>query len=181
MMDFLLPHFVEEGKSALVIAVGCTGGRHRSVAVTHALCEYIQGLGCEHIQHLPPELAHRQGGGGDDVIRPGPQRLHGGPLPLHRLGQAACFRQQGGAAPGLLVPLQVSEKHAGFVINRGGATCGDIVKLMAQVRERVLQETGVTLPLLVDAVAVGKQGIDVFPEEVLVGQGGGHHAGHYLP
>ena len=40
---------------------------------------------------------------------------------------------------------QVSEKHAGFVINRGGATCGDIVKLMAQVRERVLQETGVTL------------------------------------
>ena len=44
-MDFLLPHFVEEGKSALVIAVGCTGGRHRSVAVTHALCEYIQGLG----------------------------------------------------------------------------------------------------------------------------------------
>ena len=44
-MDFLRPHFVEEGKSALVIAVGCTGGRHRSVAVTHALCEYIQGLG----------------------------------------------------------------------------------------------------------------------------------------
>lgn len=45
LMDFLLPHFVEEGKSALVIAVGCTGGRHRSVAVTHALSEYIQGLG----------------------------------------------------------------------------------------------------------------------------------------
>ena len=45
LMDFLLPRFVEEGKSALVIAVGCTGGRHRSVAVTHALCEYIQGLG----------------------------------------------------------------------------------------------------------------------------------------
>ncbi len=40
---------------------------------------------------------------------------------------------------------QVSEKHAGFVVNRGGATCGDIVELMAQVRERVLRETGVTL------------------------------------
>ena len=40
---------------------------------------------------------------------------------------------------------QVSEKHAGFVINRGGATCQDIVELMAQVRERVFQETGVTL------------------------------------
>ena len=45
LMDFLLPHFVEEGKSALVIAVGCTGGRHRSVAVTHAMAEYIQSLG----------------------------------------------------------------------------------------------------------------------------------------
>jgi len=45
MMDFLLPHYVEEGKSALVIAVGCTGGRHRSVAVTHAVAEYIQSLG----------------------------------------------------------------------------------------------------------------------------------------
>ena len=40
---------------------------------------------------------------------------------------------------------QVSEKHAGFVINRGGASCGDIVRLMAQVRERVLRETGITL------------------------------------
>ena len=40
---------------------------------------------------------------------------------------------------------QVSEKHAGFVINKGGATCQDIIELMAQVRERVLQETGVAL------------------------------------
>lgn len=45
MIAFLLPHFVEEGKSALVIAVGCTGGRHRSVAITHALAEYILELG----------------------------------------------------------------------------------------------------------------------------------------
>ncbi len=47
MIDFLLPHFVEEGKSALVIAIGCTGGRHRSVAVTHALAEHIQKSGYE--------------------------------------------------------------------------------------------------------------------------------------
>jgi len=40
---------------------------------------------------------------------------------------------------------QVSEKHGGFVVNTGGATCADIIKLMAQVRERVFQETGVTL------------------------------------
>ncbi len=40
---------------------------------------------------------------------------------------------------------QVSEKHAGFVVNRGGAACADIIAVMAQVRERVLQETGVAL------------------------------------
>ena len=35
----------EEGKTELVIAVGCTGGRHRSVAMTHALAEDIRNLG----------------------------------------------------------------------------------------------------------------------------------------
>ncbi len=40
---------------------------------------------------------------------------------------------------------QVSEKHAGFVINRGGATCNDILELMNQVRSCVLEQTGVVL------------------------------------
>ena len=40
---------------------------------------------------------------------------------------------------------QVSEKHAGFIVNRGGATCKDIVELMAQVRDRVFRETGIVL------------------------------------
>ena len=40
---------------------------------------------------------------------------------------------------------QVSEKHAGFVINRGGAACRDIIELMTQVREQVFKETGITL------------------------------------
>lgn len=40
---------------------------------------------------------------------------------------------------------QVSEKHAGFVINRGGASCQDILTLMEQVQERVYRETGVVL------------------------------------
>ena len=42
---------------------------------------------------------------------------------------------------------QVSEKHAGFVVNRGGATCADVLDLVRQVRERVLQQTGVTLEM----------------------------------
>ena len=42
---------------------------------------------------------------------------------------------------------QVSEKHAGFVVNRGGATCADALKLVDQVKERVLAQTGVELEM----------------------------------
>lgn len=45
LIAFLLPQFVEEGKAALVIAVGCTGGQHRSVAVTKALADFIRRKG----------------------------------------------------------------------------------------------------------------------------------------
>lgn len=40
---------------------------------------------------------------------------------------------------------QVSEKHAGFLVNRGGATCADLTALIQLVRETVFRETGVTL------------------------------------
>ena len=40
---------------------------------------------------------------------------------------------------------QVSEKHAGFVVNRGGATADDVRRLMELVQETVLRETGVAL------------------------------------
>ena len=47
LLAFSLPLYAEEGKTALVIAVGCTGGRHRSVAVTHALAEFLRShCGC---------------------------------------------------------------------------------------------------------------------------------------
>lgn len=45
LIGFLLPQYVEEGKTALVIAVGCTGGRHRSVAVARALTDFIRRKG----------------------------------------------------------------------------------------------------------------------------------------
>lgn len=38
----LLPHYIREGKSYLTIAIGCTGGRHRSVCVTHHLARELQ-------------------------------------------------------------------------------------------------------------------------------------------
>ena len=45
MLSFLLPLYSEEGKSVLVLAIGCTGGHHRSVAITHAMAEFIQQAG----------------------------------------------------------------------------------------------------------------------------------------
>ena len=45
LLDFLLPLYVEEGKLSLLIAVGCTGGRHRSVAIASALTEYLKAKG----------------------------------------------------------------------------------------------------------------------------------------
>jgi UPF0042 nucleotide-binding protein len=39
LLDYLLPQYLAEGKSHLVVAVGCTGGRHRSVAIAHHLGE----------------------------------------------------------------------------------------------------------------------------------------------
>ena len=40
---------------------------------------------------------------------------------------------------------QVSEKHCGFVVNKGGATASDVVKLMNDVKNKVMQEFGVEL------------------------------------
>jgi len=45
LLGFLLPHYREEGKTVLVIAIGCTGGHHRSVAVTRELTAFIRGQG----------------------------------------------------------------------------------------------------------------------------------------
>lgn len=39
----------------------------------------------------------------------------------------------------------VSEKHAGFIVNRGGATCADVSALIAEIQRRVLEKTGVRL------------------------------------
>ena len=43
MIDFLLPNYIGEGKNQLVIAVGCTGGKHRSVTMAKALYGHLAG------------------------------------------------------------------------------------------------------------------------------------------
>ena len=53
MMDFLLPHYMEEGKRYLIVCIGCTGGKHRSVAISHALAEHLSASG------YPVDCIHR--------------------------------------------------------------------------------------------------------------------------
>lgn len=42
MMEFLIPNYILEGKHQLVIAVGCTGGKHRSVTLANELHRYLK-------------------------------------------------------------------------------------------------------------------------------------------
>jgi UPF0042 nucleotide-binding protein len=54
LLDFLLAEYLAEGKAHLVIAIGCTGGRHRSVAIAEYLAERYRGQ-----EDLQVAVAHR--------------------------------------------------------------------------------------------------------------------------
>lgn len=60
-------------------------------------------------------------------------------------GYAAAMIEAAGLKGLRVGDAQVSEKHAGFVVNRGRATCKDVLRLMEQVQDRVEQDTGVRL------------------------------------
>lgn len=53
LLEFLLPAYVKEGKSYLTVAVGCTGGQHRSVALAEELAKKVRGHGYD------PSVYHR--------------------------------------------------------------------------------------------------------------------------
>ena len=59
LSDFLLPQYVREGKRQVVVAVGCTGGRHRSVAIAENLREHLQ-------KSFTVTVAHRDLGKDDE-------------------------------------------------------------------------------------------------------------------
>jgi UPF0042 nucleotide-binding protein len=53
LLDFLVPHYASEGKSYLTITIGCTGGKHRSVALAEAIREHFVNEG------VPVSVTHR--------------------------------------------------------------------------------------------------------------------------
>ena len=76
------------------------------------------------------------------------------PLPNGTPVYAAALIDQCGLKGLTVGGAQVSEKHAGFVINKGGATCTDILALIEQVRTRVYDQTGVMLELEVKTLGI---------------------------
>ena len=78
--------------------------------------------------------------------------------PLEYPSAGSMFKRPAGHFAGALIEqcglkglsvggAQVSEKHAGFIVNRGGATCSDVLALVEQVKRRVLAQTGVELEM----------------------------------
>ena len=61
IIKFLLPNYVKEGKNSLVIAIGCTGGKHRSVTLANAIADAIQQTeyGCK-VEHRDIEKDSRR-------------------------------------------------------------------------------------------------------------------------
>jgi UPF0042 nucleotide-binding protein len=56
LLDFLLPLYDAEGKAYLTVGIGCTGGRHRSVAIANALAAELQGAGRDvNVEHRDVE------------------------------------------------------------------------------------------------------------------------------
>lgn len=53
LLKFLLPFYQREGKAYLTVAIGCTGGRHRSVALVEELRSFLE------VQGFPPTVTHR--------------------------------------------------------------------------------------------------------------------------
>ncbi len=61
LLRYLIPRYMEEGKRQLVIAIGCTGGQHRSVALTNALADAIREPGIRTYVYHKELWRYRQG------------------------------------------------------------------------------------------------------------------------
>jgi len=65
MLRFLIPHYVSEGKNQLIVSIGCTGGRHRSVALANELHQNLQNAHSVVLNHrdIDKDPSRHSGGG----------------------------------------------------------------------------------------------------------------------
>ena len=114
LLDFLLPQYVAEGKAHLVIAIGCTGGRHRSVAIAEHLAERYRDR-----EDLDVAVAHR------DIDNAAGLRACSGTLrPPAHAGVAA--RRRGALIASLRHAGRRSQRSgspASFIFASGGEQC----------------------------------------------------------
>ena len=109
LLDYLLPQYLAEGKSHLVIAIGCTGGRHRSVAIAEHLAERYRGDGGYLV-----DVAHRDEGEAGDRphrVRGRRSQPHGGVL------RPGLLRARGSADGRLRARGRLRDQRAGGVVH----------------------------------------------------------------
>ena len=117
----------------------------------HSLFSEKRGAVLEAELYLEPETPEAIRAAMDDLSR---RRREKQPLEYPSAG--STFKRPAGHFAGTLIEqcglkglrvggAQVSEKHAGFVINAGGATCADVLALIGEVRRVVQEQTGVEL------------------------------------
>ena len=111
LLDYLLPQYLAEGKSHLVVAVGCTGGRHRSVAIAEHLAERYRGDGGYLV-----DVVHRDEGEAGVIDHIG--------FEVSDLGRTAAFydagllRARGAADARLRARGRLRHQRAGGVVRR---------------------------------------------------------------
>ena len=159
---------------ALCMNAGAYGGEMKDVVeeVTLLLPEGVQRFSgaemafgyrhsflSEHPEAVAIRARFRLPPGDESAIREWMRELMGkrrASQPLEYPSAGSTFKRPEGYFAGTLIDqcglkgltvggAQVSEKHAGFVINRGGATAADILALIQEVQRRVLAEKGVML------------------------------------
>ena len=107
LLEYLLPQYVAEGKAHLVVAIGCTGGRHRSVAIAEDLAAHFRDDGryFVEVQHRDVDRAPAR------TVRASPVNpdmavRHGGRNAVRTTGGATLSRPSSAARKGSTPPCQ---------------------------------------------------------------------------
>jgi len=140
-----------EGGSSRVPAAACAFAYRRSafsggdLLITGAYFRLMPG-NREEIRARMLELAEKRRSKQPlDLPSAGSTFKRPAPLPDGTPVYAAALIEQCGCKGLRVGGAQVSEKHAGFIVNTGGATCADVLALIAEVQRRVKDQTGIEL------------------------------------